>query len=153
MVRSVDVYLRNPEFIKNMLKFIEMSCILLFTLNNKKYNRTVQNFEKIELYEFSKDFYDNIDVSETTELSILPLYIIKNIFQATLLVRKYYPEALLADYDSTRIIVYFAIIYSSQIDLLTNPHLRSEIFDILVYCLIVNSEERNAKQSNKIFLI
>jgi hypothetical protein len=126
------VYLRNGDLMKNILRFIEISCILLFTLSNKKYNRS-NDLKKLDLGSFLNDFYQNMDSTMTLELSIIPTFIVKNIFNTTILIRKYSSEALLADLECTKIILYFSIIYSSQVDLITNPHLRAETFDIFVY--------------------
>jgi ubiquitin conjugation factor E4 B len=71
----------------------------------------------------------------------------------SLLIRKFYSEALLLDMECTKLIVYFAIIYSSQVDLIHNPHLRSEIFDILLYFFISNPQERNSKQNTQLLKI
>ena len=55
--------------------------------------------------------------------------------------------------SSTRVLIYFGIIYSSQIEVMQNPHLRSEILDILIYFFIVDQKERNHKQRNNNLLI
>jgi ubiquitin conjugation factor E4 B len=133
------------------MKFNEVTCILLFVLNNKKYNS--HNISKFDLSDFLNDFYENLETSNFVNLSILPLHIVKNIMNTSLLIRKFYSEALLLDMECTKLIVYFAIIYSSQVDLIHNPHLRSEIFDILLYFFISNPQERNSKQNTQLLKI
>jgi hypothetical protein len=148
LIRSVDVYLRNQEVMKNIMKFNQITSLLIFSLNNKKYTYGGKEILNADFREFTNDFYDHMDTgsSSINNLSILPAYIIKNIFNSSLLIRKAYCEALVADLELTKIIIYFAIIYSSQVDLIQNPHLRSEIFDILLYFFVNNPQERNAKQ-------
>jgi hypothetical protein len=149
MIRAMDVYLLNPEFMKNILKFSELTCILVLTLNNKKYNKNL-NLNGVDLLSFVEDFHEHIDSSDTTMISILPSPVIKNVLQVALLCRKYNAEILCNDMLCTRLFIYFSLIYSSQIELIVNPHLRSEIFDIMIYFFIVHTGERFAKPG-KIF--
>jgi hypothetical protein len=144
VVRACDVYLRNNDFMKSILKFLEVTCTYIFCLNNKNYKK----FENTDKTTFYDQIFDNIDTSHTDEISMIPTIVIKNIIHASLLIRRLYPDVLIANMDSTKILLYFSLIYSSQIDLITNPHLRSEIFDIMIYFFIVNQQERNYKKSN-----
>jgi len=149
MLKAVDVYLRNPEFTKNIMKLNQVTCLLIFSLNNKKYfidKSNLQNFKNLELCSFIEDFYENIDTSNLYKLSILPNFIVKNIISSSLLLRKFYSEAIISDMIPTKIITYFSIIYSSQVNLIVNPHLRSEIFDVLFYFFDTSQQERNSKQ-------
>jgi hypothetical protein len=147
MIRAYDVYILNPEFMKSILKFSELSCILVLTLNNKKYNKN-SNLNGTDLLTFVDEFYNFMDISDTTMLSILPVPVVKNILQVGLLCRKYNAEILSVDMLCTRLFIYFSLIYSSQIELIVNPHLRSEIFDIMIYFFIVHNGERFSKQGN-----
>ena len=71
----------------------------------------------------------------------------KNILQTISLLRKSYPDIFVEQMNSTRTILYFSIIYSSEIDLIQNPHLRSELLEIILALLIVDQEEK--KQNGK----
>jgi hypothetical protein len=128
---------------KSILKFIELTCIFIFSLNNKKYKK----FENTDKATFYDEILDNMNTNKTEEISMLPTIVIKNIIHASLLLRRLYPDVLIANMESTKILLYFSLIYSSQTDLITNPHLRSEIFDIMIYFLIVNQQERDHKKS------
>jgi hypothetical protein len=129
---------------KNILKFSEITSILIFTLNNNKY---FQNSQNIDLNHFSDDFYNHIDSTDITSISILPLAVIKNTIQSALITRKYQGDILVSDMLATKILIYYSLIYSSQIEIINNPHLRSEIFDILIYFFIIYSNERNSNKS------
>jgi hypothetical protein len=129
---------------KNILKFSEITSILIFTLNNKKY---FQNSANVDLDSFSDDFYYHIDSTDITSISILPLSIIKNTIQSAMITRKYQGELLVSDMLATKILIYYSLIYSSQIEIINNPHLRSEIFDILIYFFIIYGGERHANKS------
>jgi hypothetical protein len=139
----LEVYFNNTDFIKNILKFGEITSILIFTLNNNKY---FQN-SSIDINEFAEDFYNHIDSTDITSISILPLSVIKNTIQSALITRKYQGDLLISDMLATKISIYFSLIYSSQIEIINNPHLRSEIFDILIYFFIIYSGERNSNKS------
>ena len=149
MLKSIDIYIRNPEFHKNIMKFNEISCLVLFCLNNQKYSCNKSNLEylkSVDVFTFLDDFFENIEIGNLDKLSVLPNHLIKNIISSSLLLRKFYSEAILTDLTPTKIIIYFSITYSSQVNLIRNPHLRSEIFDILFYFFNTSQQERNAKQ-------
>ena len=143
LVRACDMYIRNPDYSKYILKFMELSCTLIFSLNNKHYKN---NFN-IDQNTFYENIFDDIDDTNIINISMIPTFLIKNIINASLLLRKYYPETLINNLESTKILLYFSLAYSSHIELINNPHLRSEILDIMIYFLIVNQQERNYKQS------
>jgi hypothetical protein len=145
MIRAYDVYLLNPDFMKHLLKFSELTCILILTLNNKKYNKNM-NLTGVDLISFVDEFHEHLDNTDTTMISILPAPVVKNVLQAALLCRKYNAEILSSDMLCTRLFIYFSQIYSSQIEIIVNPHLRSEIFDIMIYFFIVHNGERFSKQ-------
>ena len=117
-------------------------------LNNKKYTlESLQKDNNIDYFDFIDKFFIYFDKSQNNTLSSLPLFCVKNIFNTSILVRKHYGEFLVTEMSSTRILVYFAIIYSSQTEIMHNPHLRSEILDILIYFFIIDNNERAHKQS------
>jgi ubiquitin conjugation factor E4 B len=47
-------------------------------------------------------------------------------------------------------LLYFSLFYSSITELITNPHVRSKIFDIMIYFFIVNQQERDYKKNSTI---
>jgi hypothetical protein len=149
IVKALEAYLYNSEFMKNIFKFSEITSILIFTLNNKKYFQNIQN---IDLNNFADDFYNHIDSTDITSISLLPLAIIKNTIQSALITRKYQGDILVSDMLATKILIYYSLIYSSQIEIINNPHLRSEIFDILIYFFIIYSGERNSNKSILFFI-
>lgn len=127
------------------MKFSELSSVFLFTLNNKKYTQIDLHKQKIDYPLFLEDFHEYVDINDNFALSLLPSAIPKNIYQNVVFIRKYYPDMLVNEMNSTKILVYYGLIYSSQVDLIKNPHLRAEIFDILIYLFVMNSWEKNTK--------
>jgi len=141
--RSLDVYLKSPDLTKHLLTFAQMSCLLLISLNNKKYNlKNNSHFIETDIFNFNQDFFENFDNSDILELSILPNFIIKNILNIVSLLRKSFPDVFLDQMNLTRTIIYFALIYSSEIDMIHNPHLRSELLEIILSLLIISPEEK-----------
>jgi len=132
---------------KDLLKFGEITAIMILMLNNKKYNsNTLLKAKEFEYYEFVEDFADNMNRDENLVISTLPQMLIKNIVNTTIFIRKEASEVLISEISSAKLISYFAIIYSSDVELIKNPYLRSEIFDILTWFFIVYNNERNGKQ-------
>lgn len=120
-----------------------MSCILLISLNNKKYNvKNNSHFTEIDSFTFNQDFYENIDKADILELSILPNHIVKNILLIVSLLRKSYPDVFIDHMNLSRTIIYFALIYSSETEMIQNPHLRSELLEIILGLLIISPEEK-----------
>lgn len=144
--RSIDVYLKNPELTKNLLIFAQLTCLLLISLNNKKYNKLDNShFVDSDLYDFNHDFYVNMDKSDILELSLLPNILVKNVLIIVSLLRKSYPDIFIDHMNITRTILYFSIFYSSETEMLQNPHLRSELLEVIIGLLIVSPEEKNMK--------
>jgi hypothetical protein len=148
MLRAYDVYLLNPEFMKPLLKFCGITCLSIFSLNNKKYNRNCENFKDFSHLDFVKDFNRHIDTTDTIMLSTLPVPIVKNIIQIALLCRNYNAEILSSDMYCTKLVSYFSLIYSSNVELINNPHLRSEILDIMIYLFRIYDTEKFYKQAS-----
>lgn len=145
IIKAGSCYLRNSEMCKNLLKFCEIESIFLFSLNNKKYPQIYMNKEKIDYLNYIEDFYNYIDTNDNFALSLLPSFIPKNILQNCLFLRKHNSDILISELNSTKVVIYWGIIYSSQIDLIRNPHLRSEILDILIYTFVIHPFEKNMK--------
>lgn len=139
----MDVYLKSPELTKNLVAFAQLSCILIISLNNKKYtSKNNKDFMETDTFGFNEDFYKSMDKTDTLELSILPNFIIKNIVMIVSLLRKSYPEVFVDQMNMTRTIIYFALIYSSETEMIQNPHLRSELLEIILGLLIISPEEK-----------
>jgi ubiquitin conjugation factor E4 B len=147
--KVIQVYTRNPELTKNIMKFNEITCIFLFSLNNKKYPQFEMSMmnKKIDYSQFLQDFYQYIFTNDNFALSLLPNNIIKNTYQTLLFVRKYNPDMLLNEINCTKILIYLSLIYSSQVELIKNPHLRAELFDILLYLFVLSPDEKKQKFS------
>jgi len=151
MASSQEVYIRNMEIMKDILKFSEITSIMILMLNNKKYNNDVLlKVKEFEYYEFVEDFTENMNMTENLVISTIPQLLIKNVVTINILLRKNFSEVLINEISSTKLISFFTIIYSSNVELIKNPHLRAEVFDILTHFFIVYSGERNSKQCNNI---
>lgn len=100
------------------------------------------DFSEIDTYAFNEDFFKSMDKTDSLELSILPSFIVKNILQIVSLLRKSYPDVFVEQMNMTRTIMYFALIYSSETDMIENPHLRSELLEIIMGLLIISPEEK-----------
>jgi hypothetical protein len=149
MLRAYDIYLLNPEFMKPLLKFCGITCLSIFSLNNKKYNRNdCKIFKDINHLDFVEDFNRHIDTSDTTMLSALPVPIVKNIIQIAILCRNNNAEILSSDMYCTKLVSCFSLIYSSHVEMISNPHLRSEILDIMVYLFRIYDSEKYYKQAS-----
>ncbi len=124
--------------------------MFIICCNNKKYDpRNDSDFSETDIFKFNEDFYENLDKTDIINLSILPNILVKNILQIMSLLRKSYPDIFVEKMNSTRTILYFSIIYSSEIDLLQNPHLRSELLEIILALLIVDPEEKKNNAKSK----
>ena len=130
-----------------------MTCLYIISFNNTKYNnRNNINFIYTDLYNFNQDFHDYMDNTDITELSVLPTILVKNVLMIVSLLRKSYPDVFVDNMNLTRTIIYFSITYSSETEYIQNPHLRSELLEILLGLLIVSPEEKNMKGKSKIKL-
>jgi len=149
ILKGTRCYLRNNELNILLMKFSEISADFLFCLNNKQYPQialdSLIKSSNIEYTKFTNDFYEYLDDSDNIALSLLPIFLPKNLYQIPLYIRKIHSDILITEINSTKILVYYAIIYSSKTEFILNPHLRSEIFDILIYMFLTNSYEKNQK--------
>jgi len=118
---------------------------LITVLSLQKYNFLEENSDtkQLTLHHFADNLFSKFDFNEVMGLCIFPVSIIKNIINTISFLRKCYPEVLANEYSSSRLLVYFALIYSCTPNIIKNPHLRSEIFDILLQMLIIYDSEKN----------
>lgn len=134
---------------KPLLKFNQATIIQLLAFNNKKFTILFLKNNKISEKVFFEEFYENMSFDESLELSILPVCVVKNLAYGLSLMRyifkinkrKHYPDILLNELNLTKTFAYFSLIYSSHSALLKNPHLRSELFDIIYYFITIHPQE------------
>ena len=146
----LNIYLRNKELNKALLRFCEISTFLIFSLNNKKYSQSVflNNTKDINYKKFLDDFYDNINFDDNFALSYIPQFIYQNLITISKYIKRYDEESLIDNILCTKAIIYFSLIFSCQQNLVRNPHFRMEIFDIMIF--LFSSYETNVL-TNKIF--
>ena len=154
-MRLFDIYVKNDKFIKYILEFNEITAYFLITLNNTKYshnddykeennkNDNINQINEDEFYEFKNDFFNYMDGSTNIVISSLPEFCILNIVNSTIFFRQAYPDLFFRDFDLVKNLTNFALIYSSRIDIIHNRHLRSQIFDILLYSFHMDEREKN----------
>ncbi len=131
-----------------------MSCIMIISLNNKKYtSKNNKNFTETDTFGFNEDFHRSMEKTDTLELSILPSFIVKNIMLIVSLLRKSFPDVFVEQMNMTRTIIYFAIIYSSETEMIQNPHLRSELLEIIMGLLIISPEEKKMNGKSNLILL
>ena len=142
--KAFDVYIKNPKFISSLLSFNELTMMLIHSLNNDKYSYT--NDKPCEdTFNFYNDFYNHINTKSNIELSSLPNMLIENIVKSSVLIRQHSAEIYFKDSFQVEKIVYFALIYSSNVNLIHNPYLRSQIFDLILYSFIGHKNEPHLK--------
>ena len=122
---------------------MEISVVLILSLQKYKFFQDNFNPDKLDIKYFADNLFENFDFQETLALCLYPVSLIKNVVNTLVFLRKNNPEILANEYNTSRLISYFALIYSCNPNIIKNPHLRSEIFDILLNILIVYSEEKN----------
>lgn len=150
LLNALNSITRNSEFTKKLHKFLDVSNVLVLSL--QKYNFFEKNYykEKISINYFADNLFSDFDFNENIALCLYPVSLIKNLINTVNYIRKFSPEILANEYSSSRLTTYFALIYSCTPNVIKNPHLRSEIFDILIHLLVVHNEEKNRR---KIFLL
>ena len=152
-MKLFDIYVKNEKFVQNILEFNEITTFFLITLNNSKYihndeykeeennNNNINTINEDEFSEFKRDYFKYMDGSIKVILSSLPEFCITNIVNACTFFIQTLPDTYFRDFDLVKNITNFALIYSSRIDIIHNPNLRSQIFDILFYS--IHSEEKD----------
>ena len=146
ILKTLDIYVKNKEIINNILKFHQITFIFLLSFNNSIFKN--KECEQSNYENFIKKFYNFMDYSSNEILSSFPEYLITNIINSIDLFRTFSIESFFNNgnnFDMISNLVYFAIIYSSRMELLHNPYLRSQCFDILLKVLILGKFEENNK--------
>ena len=152
-LRLLDIYVKNEKFVKQILEFNEITTFFLITLNNSKYthndeyteekNNNINSINE-ELYStFKSDYYKYIDTKSNAVISSLPEFLIINMVNTCVFFRQAFPDLYFKDFDILKNLANFGLIYSSRIDIIHNQHLRSQIFDILLYSFHLEEKEKN----------
>ena len=152
-MKLFDIYVKNEKFIKYILEFNEITTFFIITLNNSKYSHNDEYsgdekkenvINEIDEYTaFKNDYYKFMDAKSNVVLSSLPEFIILNIVNSVIFFRQAYKDIYFKDFDLIKNLANFGLIYSSHINLIHNQHLRSQIFDILLYSFHLEEKEKN----------
>ena len=153
-LKLFDIYVKNDKFVKSILEFNEITTFFLITLNNSKYvhndeltngeNKEENTIKEEDEYTlFKSDYYKYMDVKSNVVISSLPEYLLLNMVNSCIFFRQAYPDLYFKDFDLLKNLVNFGLIYSSHINIIHNQHLRSQIFDILLYSFHLEEKEKN----------
>lgn len=91
-----------------------------------------------------------MDGSSNIVVSTLPEFCILNIVNCCVFFRQTFFDLYFKDFELLKNLVNFALIYSSRTDIIHNQHLRSQIFDILLYTFHLEEKDKN---NNHMFYI
>jgi len=161
-LKLYDVYVKNDKFVKSILEFNEITSFFLITLNNSKYahNDELTNGEQKETNTikeeedeytlFKRDYYEYMDDKSNVVISSLPEYLLLNMVNSCVFFRQAYTDLYFRDSELVKNLVIFGLIYSSHINIIHNQHLRSQIFDILLYSFHLEEKEKN---DNRLFMV
>ena len=161
-LKLYDVYVKNDKFVKSILEFNEITSFFLITLNNSKYahndeltngvqkeTNTIKE-EEDEYTVFKSDYYEYMDDKSNVVISSLPEYLLLNMVNSCVFFRQAYTDLYFRDSELVKNLVIFGLIYSSHINIIHNQHLRSQIFDILLYSFHLEEKEKN---DNRLFMV
>ena len=139
----MEIYLKNRDFNKDLLRFAEISTVLIFSLNNEKYSKASYNA-------FLDDFYNYINYDDNFTISLMPQFIYENLFTIVKYIKRYDDNTLIDNLSCCKSLALFSLIFSCQDNLIKNPHFRMEIFDIMIFIFSnYNSEEKTKKLNGK----
>ena len=153
-LKLFDIYVKNDKFVKFILEFNEITTFFLITLNNSKYvhndeytseennNKNTIN-EEDEYTTFKNNYYKYMEAKSNVVISSLPEFLILNMVNSCVFFRQSYRDIYFKDFDMLKNLVNFGLIYSSHINIIHNQHLRSQIFDILLYSFHLEDKEKN----------
>ena len=131
----LNIYLKNKELDKGLLRFSEVTTFLLFSLNNKKYSQHtfLKDTHLINYKKFLDDFYYHVNFDDNFALSYMPELIYHNLIAISKYIKRYKEEEIPENIYCAKALIYFSLIFSCQNNLIRNPHFRMEIFDIMIY--------------------
>ena len=155
-MKLFDIYVKNDKLVKYILEFNEITSFFLITLNNSKYahndeyslekveddNKNTINLED-EYTSFKNDYYKYMDAKSNVVISSLPEFLILNMVNSCVFFRQAHRDLYFKDFDMLKNLINFGLIYSSHINIIHNQHLRSQIFDILLYSFHLEDKEKN----------
>ena len=153
-LKLFDIYVKNDKFVKYILEFNEITTFFLITLNNSKYahndeytaeeENNKNSINVIDEYtSFKNDYYKHMDAKSNLVLSSQPEFLVLNIVNSCVFFRQACKDIYFKDFDLVKNLANFGLIYSSHINLIHNQHLRSQIFDILLYSFHLEEKEKN----------
>ena len=91
-----------------------------------------------------------MDDKSNVVISSLPEYLLLNMVNSCVFFRQAYTDLYFRDSELVKNLVIFGLIYSSHINIIHNQHLRSQIFDILLYSFHLEEKEKN---DNRLFMV
>ena len=143
----MDIYLRNRDCNKDLLRFSEISTFLIFSLNNNKYSQTkLSSLKYLNYKTFLDDFYNHINFDDNFTISLLPQYIYENLFVIVKYIKRFDENTLIDNLSCSKSLTYFSLIFSCQENLIKNPHFRMEIFDIMIFIFSNYELQENTKK-------
>ena len=143
----MDIYLKNQDCNKDLLRFSEVSTFLIFSLNNKKYSQSKLSSLKYLSYKtFLDDFYNHINFDDNFTISLMPQYIYENLFSIVKYIKKFDENTLIDNLSCAKSLTFFSLIFSCQENLIRNPHFRMEIFDIMIFIFSNYQRQDNTKK-------
>ena len=152
LIKGYEVYLKNNEYCKYMLKFTNINIALFFMMNNSKYTLDYLKLKKGHDSIIIEDFSNYINNTENKNMSILPFLLVQNIINNYIILRIIYPEVLIGDIFSVRQYAYFSIIYISNPNFIIVPHFRAELLELILYILTVQPAEQKIPGCNFILI-
>ena len=144
----MEIYLKNKDFNKDLLRFAEISTVLIFSLNNEKYSKAklLTSMKYLSYNAFLDDFYNYINYDDNFTISLMPQFIYENLFTIVKYIKRYDDNTLIDNLSCCKSLALFSLIFSCQDNLIKNPHFRMEIFDIMIFIFSnYNSEEKTKK--------
>ena len=144
----MEIYLKNRDFNKDLLRFAEISTVLIFSLNNEKYSKAklLTSMKYLSYNAFLDDFYNYINYDDNFTISLMPQFIYENLFTIVKYIKRYDDNTLIDNLSCCKSLALFSLIFSCQDNLIKNPHFRMEIFDIMIFIFSnYNSEEKTKK--------
>ena len=160
-MKLFDIYVKNDKFVKNIFEFNEITTFFLISLNNSKFthndeykeenkNNNINSINEDKFSEFKNECFKYMDGTSNIVVSSLPEFLILNMVNSCTFFRQTFSELYFKDFDLIKNLVNFGLVYSSRTDIIHNQHLRSQIFDILLYTFHLEEKDKN---NNHLFYI
>lgn len=149
LLNTIDSLFSNSKLISKLFNFLEVTIFFCFTRNNSKYS--ISSFLEKGENEFSSffdDFIYYIKDEPSLELSSMPISIFRNVSKIIKFLRQKTPDVFNRFISSSKIFVYFSLIYSSKTKIIKNPYLRADCLDIVEYFFINQPDNSGKIQSN-----